>query len=84
MGGGQLIETALAVLVPAAAYAQAAAGAAAKVTAAAASTALPASLASGREASRRSPPREASGDFIIRLPFHFRFSGTGSVPGHGR
>src|SRR5713101_3110776 len=57
MGGGQLIETALAVLVPAAACAQAAAGAAARVTAAAASTALPASLASGREAGRRSPPR---------------------------
>ena len=78
MGGGQLIETALAVLVPAAACAQAAAGAAARVTAAAASTALHASLASGREARQEIPaPRS-----IER--FHFRFSGTGSVPGHGR
>ena len=68
-GGGQLIEAALAVPVPAAACAQAAAGAAARVTAATASTALPARLASGREAGRRSLPREASRGLIIGFPF---------------
>jgi hypothetical protein len=41
--------------------------------------AVPASLASGREFGRRSPPREASGGFIIRLPLF-----TSGSPGPDR
>ena len=68
-GGGQLIETALAMLVRAAARGQAAAGAAASTTATAASTTVPASLAGGREAGVASLSRRGSlGSIIGFLP----------------
>jgi hypothetical protein len=65
IGGGQLIEPALTVLVRATARGQAAAGAAARVTATAASTTVLASLAGGREAGRASMSRCGSLGSII-------------------